>query len=123
MNNIDETTQDPVWAMIEKEKRRDLLIKRISRVAWGSTLLVLSIYLILTLQEYHKMLGLYRAGVVPYESLSQTFIPFLVVFGCLSLIVAILATVGMFLRLRTTSLLEIQQRLANLENMITSEKP
>lgn len=122
MKEVNKTTNDPVWAMIEKEKSRDLLIKRISRVAWGSTLLVLSIYLIMTLQEYHKLLGLYRAGVIPYDSLSQTFVPFLIVFGCLSLVVAILTTIGMFLRLRTTSLLEIQQRLANLEHMVTSEK-
>lgn len=123
MKEINETTNNTVWSMIEKEKKRDLLIKRVSRVAWGLTIAVLSTYLIMTIQEYIQVLALVGEGVVSPTALKQTFIPFLIVFGCLSLIVAILATVGMFLRLRTTSLLEIQQRLANLENMIASERP
>jgi uncharacterized membrane protein len=43
-----------------------------------------------------------------------------VVVGVLGLLVAILSTVGIFLRLRTASLSEIQLRLAALEEMIAS---
>lgn len=122
MNEMNKTTNDPVWEMIQKEKKRDLLIKRVSRAAWVIALSILTIFLILTIQDYIRVHGLYKAGVVPRGALTDTIIPFLVILGCLSLIIAILATIGMFLRLRTTSLLEIQQRLTNLEHMITSEK-
>jgi hypothetical protein len=40
------------------------------------------------------------------------------VLGELSLLVAVLATVGVFLRFRTASLAEIQLRLAALEGMV-----
>ena len=46
--------------------------------------------------------------------------PTVAVLGILSLLVATLSTVGIFLRLRTASLSEIQLRLAALEEMIVS---
>jgi hypothetical protein len=43
-----------------------------------------------------------------------------VVLGVLSLLIAVLSTVGIFLRLRTASLTEIQLRLAALEQVLAS---
>ncbi len=122
MNKINETTNDPVWEMIGKEKKKDNKLKIVSRVAWGTTLLVLMVFLLFTVMDFTKQIDLYHKGIVPYEGVLKTFVPFLIILGSLSLIIAIISTVGTFLRLRTTSLLEIQQRLSNLEEMITSEK-
>lgn len=122
MNEVNETTKDPVWAMIEREKKRDRFIKIVNRGAWSVTLIVLSIFLIFTVRDYLQMQELYNKGVVSQESVMDTVVPFLVILGSLSLIVGILATIGTFLRLRTTSMLEIQQRLANLEQIVTSER-
>jgi hypothetical protein len=44
--------------------------------------------------------------------------PGLIVLGLLSVLVATLSTIGVFLRLRTASLMEIQLRLAALEDML-----
>lgn len=49
-------------------------------------------------------------------------LPLVAVVGVLSLLIATLGTVGIFLRLRTASLSEIQLRLANLEDMVRGER-
>jgi hypothetical protein len=48
--------------------------------------------------------------------------PLFIVLGFLSVLIATLSTVGVFLRLRTASLTEIQLRLAALEEMLRSRK-
>jgi hypothetical protein len=48
-------------------------------------------------------------------------IPLLTVVGMLSALVATLSTIAIFLRLRTSSLSEIQLRLAALEDILSAE--
>ena len=98
------------------------MIKRISRVTWGLTFLLLGVYLVYTLQNVQLMMQRYKAGVASYEMVTDSVTPFFITFGTIVLVVAILSTVGVFLRLRTASLLEIQQRLSHLENMFMAEK-
>ncbi|WP_141719718.1 hypothetical protein [Roseivirga misakiensis] len=119
---MSKTTESPVWEMIEAEKKRDRFIKLVSRIAWSVTLFVLLIFLVFTIRDYIHMQKLFNQGVTSQASVIETVVPFLIILGSLSLVIGILATVGTFLRLRTTSMLEIQQRLANLENMVISEK-
>lgn len=123
MKKIKESGKDKVWTMIAREKKIDSINKLISIVAWTITLLVVSTYFIFTVIDFSKALKLYHSGAVPSKYVSESIIPFLIVLGGLSFLVAILTTVRMFLRLRTSSLLEIQQRLANLEEIITTEQP
>lgn len=120
------TTKDQfegeIWKAIDKEHRIDRMIKRISRVTWGLTFLLLGVYLVYTLQNVQLMMQRYKAGVASYEMVTDSVTPFFITFGTIVLVVAILSTVGVFLRLRTASLLEIQQRLSHLENMFMAEK-
>ncbi len=122
MNKVKESAKDHVWTVIEKEKKRDFMIKLISKIAWSITLLIVIGFLVITVFDFSKAMTQYHSGMVPYKFVIVTLEPFFLMLGGLSLLIAILATVGMFLRLRTTTLLEIQQRLANLEGMITSEQ-
>lgn len=108
--------------MIDQEKKKDRTLKSIGNAAWGVTVFVLVIFLLLTVVDFNQAMGQYQNGAIPYENVVVTIVPFLIILGCLSLVVAILMTVGRFMRLRTTNLLEIQQRLANLEEMVTTEK-
>jgi len=112
---------DQVWNMINKEKQKDKFLKVVNWVAWGMTLLVLIIFGVYTWMDFSRALSLYNSRVVSYDSVIQTTVPFLITLGSISLLLAILATVGRFLRLRTTSLLEIQQRLAGLEQLVTGK--
>jgi uncharacterized membrane protein (DUF485 family) len=122
MNQNNENSNAQVWSLIEKEKKRDRVIRRISRVAWGGTLIMLLVFLAFTLYDLSHHVSLYRLGLIPYERVLNTVVPFAIILGSLSLVVAILSTVGVFLRLRTTSLMEVQQRLVNLEQMILESK-
>lgn len=122
MSQMNETNGDQIWSLIEMEKKRDKMIRRISRVAWGFTFVMLLVFLTFTLIDLSRQMDLYSKGVIPYASVLNAVVPFAVILGSLSLIIAILSTVGVFLRLRTTSLLEVQQRLANLEQMVLNNK-
>lgn len=120
MNKTDEMN-DQVWNMINKEKQKDKFLKTVNAVAWGVTLLVLIIFGVYTWMDFSRTLRLYNNGMMPFENVISTTIPFLIILGSISLLMAILATIGRFLRLRTTSLLELQQRLTNLEKLILTK--
>ena len=49
-------------------------------------------------------------------------LPLITVLGVLSFLVAVLSTVGVFLRFRTASLAEIQTRLAAMEEMLLKDQ-
>jgi hypothetical protein len=114
------SASDRIWQAIDTEKRRDRLIRRISIIAWSVTVtLVLLLGLAVGIQIAEMAKGA-MLGVLPWMSVIGVAMPFIIVLGLLSTLIATLATVGMFLRLRTTSLNEIQLRLAALEDMIAS---
>lgn len=121
MKNVNETEKAQIWTMIEKEKKRDRKIKLISTIAWSITIILLLVYMVFTAIDLAHALKGYHKGLVPFKFVIESITPFLMISGGLGLIIAVLSTIGMFLRMRTTTLLEIQQRLANLEGMITSE--
>ena len=122
MTRINEKSKDAIWEMIDREKKKDILIKRVSKIGWIGTVVMLLFFLTITLIDLSLMLERYDLGLVSRESVIDTVVPFAIVLGGLCLIIAILSTVGVFLRMRTTSLLEIQQRLTNLEQMVVNKK-
>lgn len=122
MSTTDNRSTVQVWDLIDREKKRDKMIRRVSRIAWGTTLVVLLVFLAFTIIDVTTMFRLYKSQIVASKEIWKALVPFAIVLGSVSLIVGVLSTIGVFLRLRTTSLLEVQQRLANLEQLITSEK-
>jgi len=109
-----------VWAAIEREKRRDQLVRRVSIAAWSVTGGAVLIFGAVRAWEVWRLLQLVRDDVAPFAVVVDRVMPMVTVIGVLGLLVAILSTVGIFLRLRTASLSEIQLRLAALEEMIAS---
>ncbi len=122
MTKTNQKPNEAIWELIDREKKKDAFVKRVSRVAWIGTVVMLLVFLSFTLIDLSRMVRLYNRGAVAFESVIETIVPFAVILGSLFLIIAILATIGMFLRMRTTSLLEIQQRLASLEEVVTTNK-
>lgn len=108
------------WALIETEKRRDRLIRRVSITAWTVTLVLVLLFAVMTGAQVAQMIEVVGAGAAPWTVIFWSAMPLLVVLGILSLLIATLSTVGIFLRLRTASLAEIQLRLAALEDMLGS---
>lgn len=122
MTKMNEQSKDAIWEMIDREKKKDVFVKRVSKIGWTGTVVMLLFFLTITLIDLSRMVGLYGQGVVSRQSVINTVVPFAIVLGGLCLIIAILSTIGVFLRMRTTSLLEIQQRLANLEQMVVAKQ-
>jgi len=109
-----------VHSLLENERRRDRFIRRVNIIAWSVTFtLVVVIAIIVGVQVAHFMRGA-AAGEVPWMVVAGSTMPLVDVLWKLSLLVAALSTVAIFMRLRTASLAEIQLRLAALEEMVAS---
>lgn len=107
------------WSLVEKEKRRDRFIRRISIAAWTVVFLIVLLLAVLTGAQVADMLKVFAGGGAPWTAVFWSAMPLLIVLGTISLLIATLSTVGIFLRLRTASLTEIQLRLAALEEMLS----
>jgi flagellar biosynthesis protein FliR len=105
---------------IEAERRRDRLLRRVAVSAWIITLVFVIALAVLVSFQVAQMARAAMVGAVPWMSVMGVAMPLIIVLGLLSVLVASLSTIGMFLRMRTASLTEIQLRLAALETMITA---
>jgi hypothetical protein len=114
------SVSDGAWALIENEKRRDRFIRRVSIAAWATTFTIVLAVAAMTSVSVIEMTRAARVGAVPWMTVMGSAMPLVDVLWKLSLLVAALSTVGIFLRLRTASLTEIQLRLAALEEMLAS---
>lgn len=110
------------WNLVERERRRDRVLRRVSLVAWMVTgVLVLALGVITGL-EVAALMRRYRVGLIMGMDVVESAVPFMMVLGVLSVLVGTLSTVGIFLRLRTASLVDIQLRLAALEDMLAGRR-
>lgn len=107
-----------LWDRIEKEKSRDRTVRRVSVGAWIATGVMLIIFALIVTMDALKALEFVALGTAPMGTVVDALMPLIAVFGIVSLLVAVLSTVGVFFRLRTASLAEIQLRLAALEGML-----
>lgn len=110
---------DAVWTAINREKSRDRLLRIVSTVAWGITLVLLLIYGGMVASKVSRLRDMVDIGVAQQQDVFNATIPLIAVVGTVMLLVATLSTIGMFLRMRTATLSEIQLRLAALEGMLT----
>lgn len=114
--------EEKVWAQVDKDKRIDRRLRIISIVAWTFTIVLTLAFAVLTGLQ---LIGFFRpvmAGQLAVALLAGAALPLVIVLGLLSTLIATLATVGIFLRLRTASLVEIQLRLAALEEMLMRDE-
>jgi len=112
-----------VREIIEGERRRDRLVRRVSAGAWAVTLAVMLVFAWIVGSEVARTVRMARAGVASQQAVWDALLPLLGVVGATSLLLALVSTVGVFLRFRTASLADIQVRLASLEAALTTENP
>ena len=120
MTNQPASASARVWDAIESEKRRDRFLRRVSVVAWTVTLILVIVLAVMVGLQVAQMARGAMVGALPWIAVIGAAMPLLIVLGILSVLIATLATIGMFLRMRTASLTEIQLRLAALESMLAS---
>ena len=118
MTESNRSASRDAWALIDTERKRDRLIRRICIAAWTATLVVALLFAALVSTSVIEMVSAARAGAVPWSTVVGVAMPFMGALWTLCLLVASLSTVAVFLRLRTASLAEIQLRLAALEDRI-----
>ena len=109
-----------VWEAIEGERRRDRFLRRVTVTAWTITFVLVAIMAVLVCMQIFEMARAALLGALPWMSVIGLAMPLVIVLGVLSVLVATLSTIGMFLRMRTASFTEIQLRLAALEDMLAS---
>ncbi|MGH7618001.1 MAG: hypothetical protein ACREPM_12290 [Gemmatimonadaceae bacterium] len=123
MSSSSSTMYDAAWSIIDKERKRDRTVRRVSVIAWGITLVALLAFAAISTQHILIVRKNLAVGVVAPGALYDAALPLIAVVGVLSTLVATLSTVGIFLRLRTASLSEIQLRLATLEEVLRTGAP
>lgn len=109
-------------ALIERDKRIDRFIRRVATAAWLVTFLIALLFTGMTAIQVAQFLPGATSGEVPWMVVVGISMPLVIVLGFLAVLIATLSTVGIFLRLRTSSLAEIQMRLAALEEMLADER-
>lgn len=108
------------WAAIDEEKQRDRFIRRVCITAWGVTFVVMLVVCVLVGMLAARMMKSVAVGAAQWPDVVGVVMPCIIAFGVVALLVAALSTVGVFLRLRTTTLHEVQARLAALEEMLAA---
>ena len=116
----DSTASKEAWDIIETEKRRDRFIRRVCTIAWSVTFVIVLLFVIMIGVQVVEMGKAAMLGALPWVSVIGIAMPLIIAIGWMSFLIAVLSTIGMFLRFRTASLTEIQLRLAALEDMLAS---
>ena len=124
-----ETNKEDIWEKIEKEKIIDNWLKRICIGSWFTTILLLLVYVFLIINHYIYIIGEGGFSTLvlyfPYEKWTTHLLTYtLIFFGASSITfsAAVLSTIGIFVRMRTSSLRDIQLRLGTLENAFLATK-
>ena len=115
------STPSEVWALVERDRRIDRFIRRVSIAAWSVVFLIGVLFAMMTGIQVAQFLPGAASGTVPWMVVVGLSMPLIITLGFVSVLIATLATVAVFLRLRTASLNEIQLRLAALEAMLADE--
>jgi hypothetical protein len=121
MNHWTDPKQGDISTIIEAEKKRDRLVRRVSLIAWIVTLTVMLLFAWIVGVDVAQTIARVRMGAAVTTSVLNALIPLLAVVGTTSLLLAVVSTAGSFLRSRTASLADIQLRLATLEAMLSEE--
>ncbi len=124
MSNLKPHTVDSeIWDLVQGEKKRDKKMLLLSRIAWGVTGAAVLAFGMIQFSHFVQYLEVIAEGNGSMNLLWARLTPLVLAVGAIGLIVAILSTVGIFLRMRTSSLHEIQVRLAALEQMFIDQSP
>lgn len=115
-----ESADNAVWATIRKEEGRDRILRNISIATWIATFAALLTYAWMVVMQVSELRRMVDLGLVHQREVFQATIPLIAATGTVMLLIAVLTTIGMFLRMRTATLKDIQLRLAALEAILTS---
>ncbi|MGH7668649.1 MAG: hypothetical protein ACRENQ_04075 [Gemmatimonadaceae bacterium] len=114
-------SSNAAWQAIDQSKQFDRFVRRACIGAWTAAFIAVLVYAVLVVAQVVQMARMASVGVVGNLMTLAAATPLIFVVGVISLLIATLTTVGIFMRQRTASLAEIQLRLAALEDMLGNE--
>ena len=91
---------DATWSAIDREKRRDAVVRRTSIAAWAVTFVALLVFAAIMVQRFLMIQRRVAYGVAATFELYESMLPLVAVVGVLAVLIATLSTVGIFLRLQ-----------------------
>ena len=121
MSDTMKNASNSAWDAIENEKKRDQFIRKVCKAAWIVTGVLALFFAILVGIQVVELARGALVGAVPWMAVAGVAMPFVIALGMLSVLIATVTTIGMFVRMRTASLHEIQLRLAALEEMLATK--
>jgi ABC-type dipeptide/oligopeptide/nickel transport system permease component len=121
MSNTKSNASNSAWDAIESEKKRDRFIRTVCKAAWAVTGVFAVLFAILVGIQVAQFAKGALDGTVPWMVVAGVAMPFVLSLGMLAVLIATVTTIGIFVRMRTASLHEIQLRLAALEDMLASQ--
>ena len=121
MNASPQGQKDRIWELIEAEKGRDRMLRRVSTGAWILTFVALFFTAVGVGINVWWAAQAFMQGKVHIVAIFGEAMPLVWIVGAVSLLVAVLSTAAVLLRFREASLQEIRLRLAAVEQMLTDQ--
>jgi hypothetical protein len=128
--NTSKQNKEDVWSKIEKEKRIDSLIRGVCYISWMTTFILFLTYAIIIVFEFYGLptdvlTGDFAGNRPHLSSFVSEMVGLTLAFGAvgsLSFGIAVISAIGIFVRMRTSSLKEMRIRLETLEEILLSER-
>jgi hypothetical protein len=117
----DTTSSNSAWNAIDQSRRFDRFVRRACIAAWTGAFIAVLAYAALVVAQIMHLLKLAAVGGIMTVAALEEAKPLLIIIGVISLLIATLTTVGIFMRQRAASLAEIQLRLAALEDQLQGQ--
>lgn len=114
---------DTMLKWLETERGREHSLRRIGYAAWMVTFVALLVFAVKVLANTAFVWSRVSQDDLGLRGISivlDTLGPLVTVVGVTGLLIAVLSTVGVFLRTRAASMMEIQLRLAALERVLAA---
>jgi hypothetical protein len=107
------------WSRIEAERLSDRLYRRLTIFGWSLTGIVVLLLVAFGILQVRFAMQFVGGGTGGLGMAIGALVPIVLAVGAFCALGATLATIGLFLRMRSAPLHEIQLRLAALEELLT----
>lgn len=115
------TNETALWQKIDRDKNRYKAFMLLCFLAWAVTLSVLAYIGYLYYLEFEVVLGKFEVAVASNSDIYLAKQNILSVLVAITFLIAVLATIIVFMRQRSASLQDIQLRLTLLEQSISGK--
>ncbi len=115
-NKLPEQQLKGIQDLIKREKRRFVTTKLLTGFFWIASLLILGFYMFLVRSRLHSLRG--EIGLSDVQKAENIAVMALETALPLAIIIAVVCSVSLYKRSKSANLLQVHERLHNLEEMV-----